>query len=97
MVEREGKTTEHYLRFIIIIFHLSFFLKCSASSDKEDIIPPSTVSDLSVSFVDYYGAQIEFTATGDDLREGTAYRIELRYSENELFAENPEINFKSLE
>lgn len=102
MVEREGKTTEHYLRliivrFIIIIFHLSFFLKCLSSSDKEkDITPPSTVSDLSVSFVDYYGAQIEFTATGDDLREGTAYRIELRYSENELFAKNPEINFQSL-
>ncbi len=97
MVEKEVKANEYYLRFIIIIFHLSLFFSCSASSDKEkDITPPSTVSDLSVSFVDYYGAQIEFTATGDDLRNGTAYRIELRYSENELFAKNPEINFQSL-
>lgn len=97
MVEREAKTNEYFLRFVIMVFHLLFSFSCSSSSDEaKDITPPSTVSDLSVSFIDYYGVQIEFTATGDDLREGTANRIELRYSKDELFAKNPEINFQSL-
>jgi len=60
----------------------------------KDLIPPATVRDLHVSYVDYYGAQIEFTASGDDLMRGTASEIELRYSQDENFAANPEKNFR---
>jgi|GEM_PF-852967 hypothetical protein len=82
-----------FATFLFLIVGMSF--SCS-SPFFEDKIPPSTPSDLTVKRVDFFGFEVEFTATGDDLRTGRAERIELRYSQDERFALEPEKNFESL-
>lgn len=80
--------------FIYIALYVLFsFIYCSRGSEVKDLIPPSAVIDLRVSYIDYYGAQIEFTAPGDDLMRGTASEIELRYSQDESFKTNLQENF----
>jgi hypothetical protein len=80
--------------FIYIALYVLFsFIYCSRGSEVKDLIPPSAVIDLRVSYIDYYGAQIEFTAPGDDLMRGTASKIELRYSQDESFKTNLQENF----
>ena len=80
---------------LFFLFFLVLHHSC-ASQEEEDRIPPGIVRDLRVSYVDFFGFEIEFTAPGDDLFAGTANRFDIRYSTSENFFKSPERNFEIL-
>ncbi len=98
VAERKFPFSLLHLPFFILLFliiNLVLHHSC-ASQEEEDKIPPGIVRDLRVSYTDFFGFEIEFTAPGDDLFSGTANRFDIRYSTSEDFFKSPERNFEIL-
>lgn len=84
----------NFIKVLGIKLSIIFLLvDCSGGRGGPDKIPPGNVKDLSLVNVDYYGAEIMFTAPGDDIYSGKASKFELRYSTDQNFALVPEKYF----
>lgn len=84
-------------KFIITNIAITYLLiTCVGENKGKDKVPPGNVKDLSLINVDYYGAELGFTAPGDDIFSGRASRFELRYSTDPRFSSSPEKFFGAL-
>ena len=59
---------------------LAFFVVCSDEGPVVDVVPPAAVTDLEVAGIGATSVRLEWTATGDNLRAGTAEEYDMRYS-----------------
>lgn len=81
----------------LISIAISLFLfSCSTRTKEDDRIPPGNIKDLRVVSVDYFGAELEFTAPGDDIFSGKAFKFDVRYSDDTNFLNSPEKYFEQL-
>ncbi len=71
-------------RIALTVLSLGLTACSNGLSEPEDQTPPFTVIDLRVEFVLDTYADVSWTAPGDDDRQGTASRYEVRFLEGEL-------------
>lgn len=53
-----------------------------------DTILPSSITDLTITDITYHSLNLEWTASGDDGREGIAQEYDIRYSNSKITEEN---------
>ncbi|MBU4446024.1 MAG: fibronectin type III domain-containing protein, partial [Elusimicrobia bacterium] len=61
-------------------YYGDFYIARYLPVEELDFMPPGEITDLAASYVTTDSVTLEWTATGDDLDEGTAYNYDIRYT-----------------